>query len=1037
MTFLHHIFNSFESVPFALYITAAVYALLGIIDLRPQTRGGTATYLAWLMLAMAWWSAGYGMEIHIPGLAAKLFWVDIEYPAIAAIPLLWLFFVLDYIGQPTLLTRRTRILLAVIPLLTVLAVWTNGLHHLVYSETHTEVTNGLDLLVVTHGPYFWIHIIYSNLLLGSGSILLFSYVFRSFSLYRTQAILILLALLPPWIGSAIYIANLVPVHGLDMTPFAFIPPGIMLTWMMARYHLLDILPPAQTVILQNLRDGVVLLNASRQVLYMNRAAEQILSQNADQALGQRADLVCRECGVQIMPLLTNAENMIEVTMGEHEPRQYEVRVSPAYFTKYEYRLGQPSHIVLFHDITERKKAGMELERREAILHAISRASSLFLKSASWEKHIPAVLEQMGRAADVSRVYLFEQFPSDDELIVAQRHEWTAEGIPSHAQDPVAQNDPWQNGALNQWLEILRRGDPVAGSIGEFSAAEQEILAAQGIRSIAVMPVIVDDEFWGFIGVDDCVRERQWGEAELGALHVAGDIFGAALKRGRVEKKLLRRQHSLDLLQAIIRATLVQTDLEQMSQFLVDHLGILIQADDCFVTLWDEVTQQTTFVAAYGKFRGTYKNLKVLPGEKTFTTSALELKHALIVDDAKDTPYSSPRLAAQIHMATVLVIPMLVEGKKLGAVLLGFQQPHHFTQEEIEISEQAADLIAIAIAKFRAMEEAQRRAEESETLRRAGVAITETLNLQEATTRLLEQLAFVLPHDSASVQLLREGALEIINSEGLPNPSAVIGMRFPVTADNPNAIVYQTRQPYLLNEADKVHAEFNKPPHNHIRSWLGVPLIVRNEFIGLLAIDSHEPFHFTPDNIELVNVFAGQVAVAIENARLFDEVQRLAITDGLTGLHNRRHFLELAQTEFERARRYKRNLSAMIFDIDYFKQINDTYGHPIGDQVLCAIATICTDKLREADPIGRYGGEEFIALIVETPSSVALKVGERLRQEVENLTVHTEKGDLKVTVSIGIADLNEMTPNLETLINRADQAMYVAKHKGRNRVMMSR
>jgi diguanylate cyclase (GGDEF)-like protein len=158
---------------------------------------------------------------------------------------------------------------------------------------------------------------------------------------------------------------------------------------------------------------------------------------------------------------------------------------------------------------------------------------------------------------------------------------------------------------------------------------------------------------------------------------------------------------------------------------------------------------------------------------------------------------------------------------------------------------------------------------------------------------------------------------------------------------------------------------------------------------------------------------------------------------LTGLYNRRHFLKLAQNEFERARRYKRHLSAMMFDIDHFKIVNDTYGHPFGDKILQALANLCKEKLREVDPIARYGGEEFIALIVEASLASAQKAGERLRREVEKMTVPSKDGNVKVTVSVGIAEQNEVTPNLETLIARADQAMYVAKHKGRNRVAVGR
>jgi diguanylate cyclase (GGDEF)-like protein len=1040
MTFLNETPNSFQLVPLALYITAAVYAFLGIYTLRQRAKGVTASYLAWMMLAMAWWSASYGMEIHVPELSAKIFWVKIEYPGVVAIPVFWLFFVLEYIRQSALLTRHSKAFAALIPLLTVLAMWTNEFHGLIYSELHIAKTGDLTLLVVDHGWFFWVYLVYSYLLLGGGSLLLLFHTFRSPSLYRAQAAAILLATLSPWLGNAISVADLLPITGLDITPFAFIPTGIVLTWAIARYHLLDIVPPQQNIILQSLSDGVIVLDARRRVLYMNRSAENILSQNADRSLGQPAELVCEKCAPIILPLLGKDEQCAELVLKvKGETRYFEIQASLNYFTKKDRTSETPSHLIIFHDITSRKQTQADLKYREAILQAVSLASKLFLKSVSWEQNIHEVLERLGEAAAVSRVYIFERHFSEAGVsLISQQYEWVRAGIPPQIDKPDLQNLDWRAAGFARWDETFRNHEIISGLVCEFPASERELLATQEILSIVVVPVFIEDDLWGFIGFNECAYERNWSGAELDALRAAADIFGAALTRRNVEKRLLNRQRSLNLLQEIIRAALGKGELQEIGLFLVDHLGSLIGADHCFLALWDEAGERTIPLAAYGVSNDLYRNMHIQPGEKTLTASALETGHLLIVEDAQDSSYVSLSIARLFGTRSVLAIPMISNEKKLGAVLLGFVQPHRFTPEEIIVSEQAADLVALALAKFQAVDQAQRRAEEAETLRRAGVAISETLNLQEATTRILEQLAYVVPHDSASVQLLRDGELEIIGGEGWADPASIIGVRFPVPGNNPNTVVLETRKPYVIHDTHEAFPEFGKIAHaSHIRSWLGVPLIVRNQVIGLLAIDSREKNHFSADNAELVTAFAGQVAIAIENTRLFNEVQQLAITDGLTGLYNRRHFLKLAQNEFERARRYKRHLSAMMFDIDHFKIVNDTYGHPFGDKILQALANLCKEKLREVDPIARYGGEEFIALIVEASLASAQKAGERLRREVEKMTVPSKDGNVKVTVSVGIAEQNEVTPNLETLIARADQAMYVAKHKGRNRVAVGR
>jgi diguanylate cyclase (GGDEF)-like protein/PAS domain S-box-containing protein len=172
----------------------------------------------------------------------------------------------------------------------------------------------------------------------------------------------------------------------------------------------------------------------------------------------------------------------------------------------------------------------------------------------------------------------------------------------------------------------------------------------------------------------------------------------------------------------------------------------------------------------------------------------------------------------------------------------------------------------------------------------------------------------------------------------------------------------------------------------------------------------------------------------ERVRLYQEVQHLATRDPLTGCLNRRHFLTLAGQELERSLRYKRPISLLMLDIDHFKDFNDRYGHPIGDQILCALVNLCQERLRSVDVVGRYGGEEFLILVPETGAEGALKVAERLRAEIEMTKVETPAGYLSLTVSIGVATIEsefEQAQTVDALIKRADLAVYSAKAAGRN------
>lgn len=162
-----------------------------------------------------------------------------------------------------------------------------------------------------------------------------------------------------------------------------------------------------------------------------------------------------------------------------------------------------------------------------------------------------------------------------------------------------------------------------------------------------------------------------------------------------------------------------------------------------------------------------------------------------------------------------------------------------------------------------------------------------------------------------------------------------------------------------------------------------------------------------------------------------EMERLAKTDGLTGLLNRRSLFEVATQEFSRARRYNRIISILMLDIDHFKRINDTYGHPVGDAVIQEVASILKETLRETDFIGRYGGEEFAVILPETTLEQASEVAERIRYRIHEQTITNEFNSLQVTVSLGIATLKAEMNSVEEMLKQADQALYQAKSNGRN------
>ena len=216
----------------------------------------------------------------------------------------------------------------------------------------------------------------------------------------------------------------------------------------------------------------------------------------------------------------------------------------------------------------------------------------------------------------------------------------------------------------------------------------------------------------------------------------------------------------------------------------------------------------------------------------------------------------------------------------------------------------------------------------------------------------------------------------------------------------------------------------------------IPLVAKGKSVGAIFADNSETRRVvTRGKRRFLEVLANMAALAIENARLHDNLRSLAVRDSLTGLFNRGRFDKQLETEVERAKRYNRPLSLVMIDLDHFKDYNDANGHLAGDKVLLKVARILEGEVRVADTVARYGGDEFVTLLPETAGEGALAFGERIRERVErSLAAGKSAGQaVGVTVCLGIASYPEHAHTAKGLIEKADRALYAAKQRGKNRV----
>ncbi len=261
----------------------------------------------------------------------------------------------------------------------------------------------------------------------------------------------------------------------------------------------------------------------------------------------------------------------------------------------------------------------------------------------------------------------------------------------------------------------------------------------------------------------------------------------------------------------------------------------------------------------------------------------------------------------------------------------------------------------------------------------------------------------------------------------------------ILSDNINspALMEATDECRILIDNDVNPNNYDFTKGRNVKSFLCAPLQLKGKTHGLVLIEHSIPNAFDDANVKLLEIITQQVSIAIENARLYEQLHEHANTDGLTQVYNRVYFQTRLREELCNAKENGYEVSVIIYDIDNFKDYNDTYGHLFGDEVLKSMATTVKESVRKDDVVARFGGEEFIILFSRTGEDVAYQKAEELRKKLSNITVNCKDNIISrpVTVSMGVSTFPKFAENEFELIDSADQALYEAKRRGKNCVVL--
>ncbi len=320
----------------------------------------------------------------------------------------------------------------------------------------------------------------------------------------------------------------------------------------------------------------------------------------------------------------------------------------------------------------------------------------------------------------------------------------------------------------------------------------------------------------------------------------------------------------------------------------------------------------------------------------------------------------------------------------------------------------------------------------------GKTLTSTLEIKEVLRVVLQKISELLEPTSWSLLLLDEPTQEL-RYEILINEPTVDRKKTVRLGQRIVGWVAQVGKPVLWpdpTDDDHLTPPADIRPDTGVTSLICVPLRSKGKSLGVIEIrrKGKDAITFVPDDFATLAVIADYAAIAIENARNFQRIQELTITDDLTSLFNVRHLHTLLEAEVSRAGRYKKQFSMLFLDLDHFKEVNDTHGHIHGSQLLKETAEVIKEHIRTVDYAARYGGDEFVILLPETTKPEAIRIAERVRSAIEANVFLAEKGlHVKFTASFGVATFPDDAQSKDDLIRLADEAMYKVKNTTRNRV----
>ncbi|MHB8836462.1 MAG: diguanylate cyclase [Candidatus Methylomirabilia bacterium] len=425
----------------------------------------------------------------------------------------------------------------------------------------------------------------------------------------------------------------------------------------------------------------------------------------------------------------------------------------------------------------------------------------------------------------------------------------------------------------------------------------------------------------------------------------------------------------------------------------------------------------------------------LVGEGVVGVVAQTRRPALFTNLAPES-LRPPLYVEETPVPSLAAVPVSATGVFCGVLLADAATPGAFAREHEQLLAGFAGEVGTLLEAAGAAASRARLGDKFETLAAISRELTSTMKIDEILEKMLDHTCEIVPYDRCALFIAdRAGRSLSLRAQRGFLPEGAEECRIAIDHGLAGFVATQLRTVNFSDLAERGTAIEIVPGargQERIRSFLGLPLLDPAGLVGVWVLVSEKPGCFDAEHLDILGIVAAQAGTLIANAVLHQTVERLSVTDGLTGLNNHRNFQERLQTELERGERHREPLSLLLLDIDHFKKINDTYGHPVGDRVLRTLAAELGRLARRVDFVARYGGEEFAIILVNTDRRGCRASAQRVLKAVRALRVPHEGSVFTFRLSLGTATFPDDAATREELVRCADKALYAAKAGGRDR-----